>query len=444
MSTATSTLDPSKFDLHNYAERYEGCSKVARLCFIIEKDPELAASALKLALSELKNGINTTEYLRLFEQYANLAKANSILMDMDWVSNTNANASDSLDRLESELSAVRTAGAKDSIRMSYNDIGHLQYRLGHFSESHKAYAKTKDLCSSPRHTADMCINIIRPNLDSGDLRSVQMYLQKLETVPDLAANISNLLHATRGVMDMYDGQYASASASFLKVNGSNFERYPLCAADVATYGVLCVLATCDRRLIQTGVLQSVPFKKCLESVPLMRQLAQAFIDNSFGVVFALLADVRPSLEMDMYLAPHLMNLYSLITDKIVVGYCSPYNSVDMHKMLVDLKCLSMPELERIVVELICKCQLPFKIDSLTKILCKVTKKIEEDAIASVFQLGEEHNKTMKSNILRLSLVKSQLAPKRRMGRHGPGGAMEFESSLDADYDSDVDMGMEGI
>ena len=177
----------------------------------------------------------------------------------------------------------------------------------------------------------------------------------------------------------------------------------------------------------------------------MRELAQAYVNNAYGDVFNLLTQLKPALEMDMYISPHLTALYSLITDKIVVGYCTPYATVDMHKMVLDLKCLPLMQLESIIIALIDRNLLPFRIDSSTKIMYKKTGDLESDTLKTVFRVAKTHNKEMKSNILRLSVVKSQLLRKqnsrgdRRIGGMGMGGMGSGMAHGDVDYGSDMDM-----
>ena len=57
-------------DLSSYISQYSGFTKVRRLVFIAENcSVQLRAEAVRLAIEELKNGINTNMYKEVAEKF---------------------------------------------------------------------------------------------------------------------------------------------------------------------------------------------------------------------------------------------------------------------------------------------------------------------------------------------------------------------------------------
>ena len=58
-----------KIDLDKYISQYTGFTKVKRLIFIVENSETYKQEAIRLAIRELRNGINTNLYKEVAEKY---------------------------------------------------------------------------------------------------------------------------------------------------------------------------------------------------------------------------------------------------------------------------------------------------------------------------------------------------------------------------------------
>ena len=54
--------------------------------------------------------------------------------------------------------------------------------------------------------------------------------------------------------------------------------------------------------------------------------------NRYGQCLKLLEDMKDNLLLDIYLAPHINTLFSMIRNRGLVQYFSPYSSADLNKM----------------------------------------------------------------------------------------------------------------
>jgi COP9 signalosome complex subunit 1 len=79
---------------------------------------------------------------------------------------------------------MQTNLIKESIRMGYNDIGDFYYSHGHLSEAFKSYVRTRDYCTTSKHVAQMCMNVILVSIQLGQFAHVTNYVSKAEQTSD--------------------------------------------------------------------------------------------------------------------------------------------------------------------------------------------------------------------------------------------------------------------
>jgi COP9 signalosome complex subunit 1 len=412
-------MDCNDFDLGSYAQRYTGLTKVGRLCFIADTNPACAGRAINMAVMELRNGINTHAYISVFEKYSAIVSQNDIRMDMEWITETGAKAQQTLDKLQSELSAVKTAGVKDSIRMSYCDIGHFHLRRGDFDEATKAFTKARDFCTQGRHMSELVMSCIRVCMDGGNVRGALGFANKIDSMAqagetDIAAR--TMRAQVIGLNCLYDASYKHAAEAFLSVEGAK-EVFPLTSEDVATYGTLCAMAALSRGEVNAGVLQSTRFKKFFENAPEIRQLVQCFIENRFGECIAQLGRLETQLVSDIHLSAHVGRLRKAIVANIILNYCLPYGTASLASMAETLG-LSLAEIEAHCARLISSKALNARLDSLQKLLYKVpapppgTSSSDSSSSArKVFAVAEAHSSEMARGILKCSVFQHGLVVK---------------------------------
>jgi len=439
------------FDISSYAQRYTGMTKVARLCFIADNMPACAGGAINLTVMELRNGINTDTYCAVFEKYGSVISHNDIRMDVDWVAETNSKAQDTLEKLQSELSAVKTAGVKESIRMSYNDIGHFLLKRGQFGEATKAFVKARDYCTQTRHMCELGMSCMRVCIDAGNVRGAMGYANKIEASVDIDSVTRAMKCVVTGLCHLNDSIYNMAAEGFLAVEEVK-EVFPLMSEDVATYGALCAMATLPRSAVDAKILQSSKFKKHFENAQEMRQLVQSFIGNRFGECMALFNKLEMQFCADMYLAPHVSKLRVLIVERVVQCYCQPYDTVSMQAMAQAVG-LPLAEIEKICTRLVFKKALEFRVDALRKLLYRMQgsgtgAKTGAD-ICSVMAVADNHGDEMTRGILKCSVFqyglvvkpteqeRKQLQLNRETEGFGDGGNMTIDDNY---YDSPTEEG----
>ena len=144
-------------------------------------------------------------------------------------------------------------------------------------------------------------------------------------------------------------KYEAAAKQFLAASLDHCDCPDLISPNnVAIYGGLTALATFDRAELFKQVISSTQFKLFLELEPQLRDVIQCFYDSRYdmavtsiglhcvlsryGQCLKLLQEMKDNLMLDMYLAPHINSLFSMIRNRGLIQYFSPYSSADLNRM----------------------------------------------------------------------------------------------------------------
>ncbi len=92
----------------------------------------------------------------------------------------------------------------------------------------------------------------------------------------------------------------------------------------------------------------------------------SFHESKYGQCLRLLENMRENLLLDPHLAPHLRHLCSLIRNRGLVQYFSPYLSADM-RLMAECFNTSVAALEEELMGLILDGQVQARIDSHNKV-----------------------------------------------------------------------------
>ena len=72
----------------------------------------------------------------------------------------------------------KTHTIKESIRVGYGDLGDFYRATGAFQDAIKAYARTRDYCTTARHVVSTCLDIARVGVEAENYQHVQNYCAK--------------------------------------------------------------------------------------------------------------------------------------------------------------------------------------------------------------------------------------------------------------------------
>ena len=188
------TDDLPPVDLESICASYAPSAAMARLLFIADKARDRSAvsqsgethnagsqnnndqvvfqtlelDALKLAHDILKRGENMTTYVEVCTRIAGTDAGAAgtdagaqYTIDQTLVDQKEQNSHQKREILQTELAGYKTNSIKESIRMGYCDLGDFYRARGDYQNAFKAYARTRDYCTTARHVVSTCLNVAR-------------------------------------------------------------------------------------------------------------------------------------------------------------------------------------------------------------------------------------------------------------------------------------------
>lgn len=421
-------------DIDTYASNYRDTIKIQRLMFIAKHCPSIAADALRICASSVKQTHNTEKYKEIITKLqeavsssqndaSNMAPGQLPEIDMHWVEMTDKKAQTKFDRLDTDLKTYKSNSIKESIRRGHDDLGDHFLDCGNLTDALKCYSRARDYCICAQHVVDMCINVINVSIFNRNWVNVQTYVNKAESIPDLFENKSHSLNdkqkkynssvlaklkCASGLAELSQKRYKSAARLFLEVSFDHLEyNQVLTPNDVAIYGGMCALATFDRQELHKKVLSSSSFKQFLELQPQLRDILYKFYSSQYATCLDLLHRIKDNLLLDVFLSPHIEKLYTQIRNRALIQYFSPYLSADLHRMATSFNC-TVRSLENELTQLILNGQISARIDSRKKILYARDVDHRSTTFEKALEVGKEFERKSKALILRTVVLKHQI------------------------------------
>jgi COP9 signalosome complex subunit 1 len=377
------TVEPPNFDLEGYANGYEGLAKVRRLMFVAKHCPSLQLDALRRALRTIELTHNMALYTEVRRRLFQATGDAKYSLDQEecttFILGTNKKAAITLERLDADLKNYRHNSIKESIRRGYDALGDHHLDCGDINNALKMYTRARDHCTSNKHVVQLCLNIIKVSVHLRNWQQVLNYYNKAEATmtvspqPGIPApaptntEVCCRLKCSAGLAELENRKYKNAARLFLQAQFDDCKCPDLLSPhSVALYGALCALASFDRQDLYTRVIASSSFKQFLELDPQLRDVVMQFHQSSYTSCLRTLEEMRSSLMLDMYLSQHLHTLLTMIRNKALIQYFSPFSSVDLHRMAAAFN-TTVPSLEDELTQLILDGQISARIDSNAKV-----------------------------------------------------------------------------
>lgn len=430
-----STMNDSvpSFDLDAYASRYRGRGKIQRLRFIAERSPELAADALRLAVSESKRGRDSVLYRQLVGSCQSVTDEASCVLDEAWVQGVDQWASKQLDKLRQDLDENKQIENKEVSRQGHNDLGDFFYERGRLQQARGEYIKTRDYCTQPAHNVEMCLKVIVVSIEATYYSHVESHFLIADAVPDIDRHSPQLakIRACAGLASLCCTDYAAAAAHLLRVATSpaeervaNLQREfgdVLALEDVVVYAALCALATLPRHELHRCVLAKAEFRALLELVPDVREMVVDFYHTRYTRCLQIMDRLRAELMLDMHLAAgknHVDTLYTMIRRRAIVQYVAPFLTTDLGKMETVFRTTSL-QLRQELLTLIDAGDIQCRIDTIHNALHSKHVHMRDNTVTSCMQQGRDALNEAEVTLLRMSMMKHGLEI-NASARHGQG------------------------
>lgn len=447
LSVAPSTVNSAQIDLDAVAKKYVSYALINRLLFIADICPPLRFDALKILIEYvMKNTQNIQVLMTAYQKVEAARQSGQIVgiekippMDTFWIEQTQAKSQGQLEAYLLEFKRQKDEAVKESIRRSLDEVFHQHVHMGNIQEALKLFGRgMREYCTAPNYVLQMLINWINVTVYANQWPKLGILLPQAErainevtdresvasssssnrghlsTFPssvassvksykELVMSSKAKIAAVSGLAKMQEKQYKQAAEKFMTVDIDALD-YPqlLAPSDVAVYATLCALATFTRAELKERVLGCTLFRKFLESEPKLVELLQRFCRSEFGIALDILKQIRDQLLLDMFLSPHINNLYNYIRQSAITQYFRPYLSANIREMAAEFR-TSVDEMESELISLIEKGTLNARIDSYGKIVYARSSDNRADIYKRVETLRKQSNERVYAILLRAAL-----------------------------------------
>ena len=279
---------------------------------------------------------NFTAALSLLSSIPNYRDTDHLL-DPSWATTQEKKNATETHRLENELKGYKNNLIKESIRMGNEDLGTHYYKIGDLSNAVKAYSRMRDYCTTSSHIANTAFRIIAIAIEQKNWLGVQgqiVKIRNLQMKPEEQTRTQPKVQAATGLQQMCSGDYKEAAVSFLATDpalGDSYNEF-LTSNDVAVYGGLCALASMSRGELQARVLENQSFRNFLELEPHIRRAISFFCASKYSQCLDILESYRADYLLDLYIQPHVNEIYKRVRTKAIVQYFQPFSKVTLSSM----------------------------------------------------------------------------------------------------------------
>ncbi|KAK6540518.1 hypothetical protein TWF694_009309 [Orbilia ellipsospora] len=429
--------DLPRFDLEQYIGNYSGRMKITRLMFIGNHCPPLAVEALKTAIAIVKADKDVRLYRQAVQTLQVYAPSDpDAKLDEEWIEKITREVKTKTDRLEAELKSYKNNMIKESIRIGHKDLGDHFYVTGDLPSAYRAYSRMRDYCTSNKQMLDMTLSCILICIDQAQYTSVQTNVSKIRnhirSDDDLKVHEPKI-NVAAGVALLAAGNYLEAARKFIDTNPSIGNEYNTVATmnDVAVYGGLTALASMDRNMLKSEVLESSTFRTFLELEPHIRRAVAAFHSARYGECLSILEAYRNDYLLDPFLQKHIDKIYEAVRTKSIVQYFIPYSCVTLDAMSTAFG-VAPEEMERELVRLIEGGKLNARIDTQNRLVTSKETQLRVEVHKGTLAMAEEYERAARLRMLQINVARSGLeirAPKQGLGGGMGMGGRELRGMM---------------
>ncbi|PNS14609.1 hypothetical protein CAC42_1631 [Sphaceloma murrayae] len=422
--------DLPKFDLDSYISNYEGPTRLARLFYIARLCPQLSIEASHVAIQEATKSKDPHFYVGLTALLHEITPEDALATpDLAWVDRRKKENQRETERLEQELRGYKNNLIKESIRAK--DLASHYLSTADFDNAQKAFQRMREYCTTPKHVAEMTIKLMYASLMSSSWLMVQSHCHKarvLSIKPEEKAKFDPAIEACSGLAYLCVEEYSSAAKSFLRVSPayhqtpepiSNiiFSKQVMTGNDIAVYGGLTALASMDRDQLRTQVLENAEFRTFLELEPHIRRAISSFCEAKYTACLEMLEAYRSDYLLDIYLGPHLADLYARIRSKSIIQYFVPFSHVRISDLAAafpyrgqgaPVGAAATSAMEEELVDMIETRMLEARVDAVDGLLLSPPRDARAETQEGVLQTAAEVEHSLRLKLHRLNMLHSGL------------------------------------
>ena len=328
--------------------------------------------------------------------------------------------------------------------MGYDDLGQHYQRIGDLASSNKAYAKMRDFCTTTAHIIIMSMHMINISIQQANWLAVQSNVTRVRNSVSKDADKNGArLSAAMGISHLALGRFKEAAHEFVEMDPrmagakmddpTDDESYNevLTPNDVAVYGGLCALASMSREELQRNVLDHRTFRNYLELEPHIRRAISHFVSSKYSACLSILDSYKADYLLDVYLQPHVQEIYFQIRSKAIQQYFIPFSCVTLSALATAFN-TDEASIEAELTTMIKRGNLEARLDLVDRVLLAVKKDGRAEVHAKAMATAREYEKTLRLRLLRMQVLNAGLEVKGpKAGIQGLQDQMMFNNGSGA-------------
>ena len=196
-------------------------------------------------------------------------------------------------------------------------------------------------------------------------------------------------------------------------------RQIMSPSDFAYYTVINALATFSRSALKK-INNNQMLKAILETIPELNGIIGLFLDSNYKEVFGRLNIISNMKLLDPIFVEKSKSLFRLITERSIIHYCMPYQSVDLIVMAESLG-QDLRILESNLVSMTTSGLVKAMIDSKNKVLYLENKNEKTNCYKMVLENGKKFIQEAREILLMMKLNKEKLILESKISPFDRGG-----------------------
>lgn len=306
---------------------------------------------------------------------------------------------------EMEINQLKTSNLKDSIRISFFELGQIHTRFGFANEALKAFIKSHDYSVNSEDLFKCSMAISRSALELKNYSFVFKYSGEAEQ-RDFGKNKLNsaIIKTVDGLGHLIVGKQRQACMKLVEVvveEDPELTNYAT-PKDLLSYVTIGALDAFTRKELRDKMLSNSKFK----SFPEYCSIIQNFLDGHYAEFLKGLFMIEQNLKFDLYMAHQLPSVLRKIKKKAFVQYITPYKIIDLKEMAQNFN-MSVQDVENEVADLIVDGDIQAKIDNHNKLLYARQDNEKMKSFQRAIKLGKHFIGETEGMLLRLKLIKEK-------------------------------------
>ncbi|KAG4305623.1 hypothetical protein PORY_001179 [Pneumocystis oryctolagi] len=391
---------------------YVNCyTRIERLIFISQHcspfNVEALEFAIKLSQSETLDTVLYENLVILLQKKIH----DKVVLDTNWIINTNKNIRTTLLKMESELKKYKNNLIKESIRIGYNNLGDYYYLCRDLENSLKFYSEAFKYCTTSDHSIEISLNIIKIFLEQKKTQNVQSQLEKIQNMSSKNKFISKI-QIISGLVHFDLENYKAAALEFCMIKNAENQEFNdiISINDMVIYATLCALSSFSRSELKQYIIDNMEFKRLLELEPHILEMVISFYLCNYSKCFGILNKLKNDFILDIYLSKNIDNILLYIRQRAYIFYLKPFSYVDLRKMAETFSFL-LENIEKELIQLILESKIYAKIDNINKFLVIIESNQYDTIYKKIHKINDEYKNAIEFSLIHTNLIKEGLEVK---------------------------------